>query len=312
MSNKITNIEFLGRTEEEVYDIEVQDNHNYCVGTVPTLVHNCHTSAAPEYAKVINSLNCQYIIGLSGTPERKDQRDKIMRQLVGPDLYEAKVPRLRPQVKLTRTEYSAKTNGRQSWVRMVSNLEKNPQRLKTIAKWAIKDVKDGHMVLIPFAQVTPIKALTKAINILAGKEIAKPFWGGLAGKVKYNGKLIKRREAYIQGAREYKVKVLVGNIKLLSTGTNIPRASCLYEVTMSSNMPNAEQRFSRILTPYEGKPQPIIRYFLDNSDVRRKCMRTEYWNVLAKKFRPIISDQDANLLKDYFASKDKQLGPIRL
>lgn len=273
-------------------------------------IDEVHTSAAPEYAKVLNSLNCEYIIGLSGTPERKDERDRIMRQLVGPDIYDAKVPRLKPQVKLTRTEYTANTKGQQLWVRMVSGLEKNPARLKLIAKWAIKDAKAGHMVLIPFAQVTPIKALVKAINIMAGREIAKPFWGGLSGYVNYNGKRIKRREAYIQAAREYKVKILVGNIKLLSTGTNIPRASALYEVTMSSNMPNAEQRFSRILTPYDGKPQPIIRYFLDESEARRKCMRNEYWTVLHKKFKPIISPQDSELLKDYFAGKDKRKGPM--
>lgn len=266
-------------------------------------VDEVHTSAAPEYAKVLNSLNTQYLIGLSGTPERKDQRDQIMRQLVGPDVYSAKVARLRPQVKLTRTEYVKNTKGQQLWVRMVSSLEKDPKRLKLIAKWAIKDAKDGHMILIPFAQVTPIKALVKAINIMAGKTIARPFFGGLKKK---------ERDGYIQNARTYKIKILVGNIKLLSTGTNIPRASALYEVTMSSNIPNAEQRFSRILTPYDDKPQPIVRYFLDDSTVRRKCMSNEYWQVMHKKFKPIIAERDMALLKDYFAGKDKQSGPIRL
>lgn len=275
-------------------------------------IDEVHTSAAPEYAKVISSLNCQYIIGLSGTPERKDQRDKIMRQLVGPDVYEAKVERLRPRVALTRTEYSANTKGNQLWVRMVSNLEKNPQRLKLIAKWAIKDAQDGHMVLIPFAQVTPIKALVKAINIMAGKKIAMPFWGGLNGFTTYKGEKLKKRDAYIQAARDYKIKILVGNIKLLSTGTNIPRASALYEVTMSSNLPNAEQRFSRILTPYDGKPVPLIRYFLDNSTVRQKCMSSEFWQCMHKKFKPIIAERDMVTLKDYFSGKEKNNGPMRM
>jgi superfamily II DNA or RNA helicase len=262
------------------------------------VIDEVHTSAAPEYSKVINSLNCQYMIGLSGTPERKDGRHSIMRDLIGQDIYVATVKQLRPKVVLTKTEYSKNTKGRQLWVRMVSALEKDPKRLKLIAKKAIEDVKAGHMILIPFAQVTPIKALTKAINILAGKTIAQPFYGGLKKT---------DRVKFLQDARKYKVKVLVGNIKLLSTGTNIPRASAIYEVTMSSNIPNATQRFARILTPYDDKPQPIIRYFLDDSDVRMKCMRTEYWQALHKIFKPIVSDMDSDHLKRYFAGKNQNL-----
>lgn len=256
-----------------------------------------HTGAAPKYATVLNSLNCKWKIGLSGTPDRKDGRYVLMRNIVGPIIYEAKVERLRPHIKLVRTEYVKKTAGQVMWARMISSIEKDPKRLKLIAKWALRDVKNGHMVLIPFAQVTPIKALTKAINIMAGKDIARPFYGGLKKK---------DRDLYLQAARTYKVKVLVGNIKLLSTGTNIPRASALYEVTLSSNAPNAEQRFSRVLTPWEDKPQPIIRIFLDDMSVRRRCLSNEFWNVLKPKFRPVISQQDDQTLRDYFRGKSNE------
>jgi len=268
------------------------------------VVDEVHTSAAPEYSKVINILNCQYMIGLSGTPERKDGRHSIMRDLIGQDIYVAKVKQLRPKIVLTKTEYTRKAKGSQLWVHMVSNLEKDPKRLKLIAQTALKDVKAGHMILIPFAQITPIKALVKAINIMAGREIAKPFYGGLKKD---------DRKKFLQEARQYKVKILVGNIKLLSTGTNIPRASAIYEVTMSSNIPNATQRFARILTPYEDKPQPIIRYFLDDSNVRMKCMRTEFWQALQKIFKPIISDQDMDTIKKYFSGRTESIhGKIQM
>lgn len=297
MSNKITKIEFLESTEEEVYDIEVEDNHNYCVGEIPTLVHNCHKSAASEYAKCLSKLNVRYLWGLSGTPERKDGKDIIMRQLVGPDLYEAEVPQLQGEVRLTRTEFSANTKGNQMWPRMVSKIENDEARLKLIAKWAIKDAKNGHMVLIPFAQVKPIQKLVKIINDLVGSDIARPFYGGLKKK---------DRDTYLQEARQYKIKILVGNIGLLSTGTNIPRASALYEVTMSSNLPNAQQRFARILTPYDDKPTPLYRFFLDDSQVRRRCMSNEFWKCLMPKFKPKLAEADAQILKSYFSAQDKK------
>lgn len=263
------------------------------------VVDEIHTGGAPKYARVLAALNCEYKVGLSGTPNRKDGRFSLMRALMGPNLYEAKVERLRPHVRLVRTGYVQKSKGQIPWVRMVSSLEKDPKRLKLIAQWALKDVKNGHMVIIPMAQITPIKALVMAINKLAGKTIAVAFWGGL-GKDKNGNKL---RDVYIQKAREYKIKIIVGNAKMVSTGINIPRASCLFEVGLSSNNENAEQRYSRVLTPYDGKPPVMIRFFLDEMQVRKRCLSNEIYRTLIPKFRPIISDKDMEALKSYLKSK---------
>jgi superfamily II DNA or RNA helicase len=176
---------------------------------------------------------------------------------------------------------------------MVKSLETDPQRLKLIAKWAIKDAKDGHMVLIPMSQVIPIKALVKAINIMAGKKMAHPFYGGLKKDV---------RKELIQKARTYKARIVVGNTKLLSTGTNIPRASALYEVAMSANNENCEQRVSRILTPWE-KPTPLLRIFLDDLAVRKACLGKEWFGVIRPKFKPVISKIDEQVLNEYLKKK---------
>ena len=133
-----------------------------------------------------------------------------------------------------------------------------------------------------------------AINKLRGKRIARPFYGGMNKDL---------RKLTIDQARKYITKVLVGNMRLVSTGINIPRASALYEVTPSANIPKAQQRFSRILTPYEGKPQPIIRYFLDDVDVRRTCIRMEFFSVLRPMFRPIISEKVLGALNEYMSKK---------
>jgi superfamily II DNA or RNA helicase len=264
------------------------------------VIDEVHTGAAPKYAVAIAGLNCEYMVGLSGTPSRKDGRYIIMRNLIGPLLADIQVKRLRPHIRLTKTAYHQ--NFKQApWPRMISSLEKNPQRLKLIAEWALKDAKAGHMILIPFAQVTPIKALVKAINIMAGRTVAYPFFGGLKKA---------ERDKYIQAARTYKIKILVGNIKLLSTGTNIPRASALYEVTMSSNKENAEQRFSRILTPWDDKPTPIVRFFLDDMNVRKNCLRNEWFQVMKPKFKPVIQPKDEEALRGYFSNRGRDMSRL--
>lgn len=264
-------------------------------------VDEIDTGAAPKYATVIASLNCQWKIGLTGTPSRKDGRFSIMRGLIGPNIYEATVERLRPHIRLVRTAYKPNYKGQVHWTRMVSAMEKNPQRLKLIAQWAVKDVNDGHMVLIPLSQVTPVKALVMAINKIAGKKIAYPFWGGLAGKKDSKGRLL--RDVYINAARNYKIKVLVGTNQLIKRGTNIPRASAIYETYLSSNKENAEQRISRILTPWDDKPPPILRMFMDDFQVRKRCFAMEWYQVIKPVFKPVLSEQDRITFEQYLKSK---------
>lgn len=260
-------------------------------------VDEVHMGAANKFASFISKMNVKYKIGLSGTPNRKDGRFKLVRALLGPNIYEAKVERLKPRVALVRTQYVKSYRGKVLWTTMVKSLETDPKRLKLIAEWAIKDAKNGHMVIIPLSQIAPIKALTMAINKMAGKKMAHAFYGGLKKDV---------RKKMIQDARTYKVRILVGNSKLVSTGTNIPRASCLYEVAMSSNVENCEQRVSRILTPYEDKPPPLLRIFLDESNVRKRCMSNEWFQCIKPKFKPVISVKDEQIMKSYLSEKKSQ------
>lgn len=255
------------------------------------VIDEVHTSASPKYLMVMSRLNVRYAIGLSGTPSRKDQKMILSNHILGPIVHTTEVERLQPRVKLVRTKYKRQVKGNMQWPYMVGHLEKDKARQKLIAEHALRDMEAGHLVLIPYAQVKSIQSQIAIINKLAGRTVAYPFFGG-----------IKKadRDLTIQRAREYKRKILVGNTKLLSTGINIPRASMLYDVSMSSNMENCEQRVSRVLTPFEGKPQPILKIFLDEMGVRKSCLRNEWFNCVRPKFKPLISDIDKTVLDAYF------------
>ena len=259
------------------------------------MIDEAHTSAADKYAVIASRLNCEYMIGFSGTPERKDQKDILVENIVGPVIYEMKTERVRPRVKLTRTGYAPpKRSGRGTtpWAYIVSNMENDKKRIDRIAKQAIKDVADGHMVLIPVAQVKPIKMVVARINKLTNKTLAYEFTGSLKKNL---------RDEYIQKARDYKIKILVGTQKILSVGINIPRASMLYEVCMSANLPNCTQRLARVCTPHEDKPDPVVRYFLDDFSVRKNCLRQEFWQVMMPVFKPIIDEQTMTMMKAYLS-----------
>jgi len=262
------------------------------------LIDEVHTSAADKYAGILAKLNSACAIGFSGTPDRKDGKYTLVDNILGKVFHEMKVERERPTIKLTKTRYSKVYKGQVLWTRMVSALENDKKRIDDIAKQALRDVAEGHMILIPMAQVKPVKTLIRRINELAGKKLAYEFSGGLKKA---------DRDRYIEAARNYKIKVLVGTQKVLSVGINIPRASMLYECVLSSNMPNAQQRFARVLTPMKNKPKPCIRYFLDDVGVRKSCMRAEWFQAMAPVFNPIISDQTKRMLMQYFSSSSSNV-----
>lgn len=254
------------------------------------IVDEVQTASSPEFSSVINTFVCKRKFGLSGTPQRKDEQHWIGGNLVGKIFHTTDAQSLVPRVATVWTPLKGKLP--QSWTYMVRRLETHPERLKQIAKQAIKDVKAGHQVLIPFQRVDVILALTQAINRIAGENIAGSFYGKT-----------KQRKQFIDEARAYKIKIVVGQLRLLSTGINIPRASCLYEVTPSSNPPKAEQRFNRILTPYKNKPEPLIRYFLDDVDVRRNCIKSEFFKVLWPLFKPRMDPKTREELFAYMSKK---------
>lgn len=259
------------------------------------IVDEVRLSAAPKYAKVVASLNTRHYIGLDGTPSRsKDGRYVLVENLIGPIIARPTVKSLSPKIKLVRTNFKRNYKMGVPFNKMIDDLEHDEERLKLIAKWAIKDANHNHMVLIPMARVDAIRKLVNEINHQAGEIIAKPFTGDLPKKV---------RKDTLQEARMYKVKILVGTTKLLSVGTNIPRASCLYDVTLSSNVENCEQRNRRTLTPYKDKPDPILRIFMDDMSVRKRCLSNEYWQVIKPLIKPIISEENEAILKEYLADK---------
>lgn len=259
-------------------------------------------SAALEFSRVLGTFNCRYKFGLSGTPERKDTLEWVTYKLMGKIFYENKVERMRPRIEVVHPPFVGKLP--QSWTYAINKLEKHPERLKFMAKEAVKDIKAGHTVLIPMQRIPVIKALVQAINIMMDKNIAAAFYGGTPKNPKVKG----NRKELIDKMRRRKLRCFVGQTRLLSTGINIPCASMLYQSTPSSNLPKADQRFSRVLTPDPGKLQPVFKYFCDDIDIVRSCMRAEHFGCVFPTFRPMMDPRTKQHLEDYFRNR-KTRGP---
>ena len=275
-----TNADFLLRSIRDMFSVVIIDE--------------VHSAAAQRYSQVLNKLNVEYAFGLSGTPDRKDGRYAIVDNIIGPVRHEVQVERLVPHVRVVKTSYTKVLNGNKPWAYIVGPLERDKARQKLIAEYALNDIKEGHVVLIMYSGVKAIQSQIEIINKLAGKEVAKPFYGGMKKDA---------RDKVIEEARQKKTQIIVGNVRLLSTGINIKTASVIMCGTISNNIPQAQQRYSRILTPCDDKPTPIIRLLLDDMDICRRCMANEFWNVIVKDMHAVVSDKDMLALKSYFKGK---------
>jgi hypothetical protein len=256
---------------------------------------------AKESSRVTAQFNFNILLGLSGTPARKRTEEwQLADDLVGPILVETKVPRLQPTVEVletTKQEFKA-SQGQAGLTYLQSRLENNKARRSVIIRDIIKRAKSGHLVLVPLTRVNSILSWTREINEqMETPGYALPFYGGLKKDM---------RMKIVEKARKFQCRVVIGNIALLSTGLNIPRASCLYEVGVNNNIPKAGQRFARILTPMDDKPTPVVVFTLDNCDIMRRCRQNEFWNCLIKDFNPRILPETKRALLSYFANTKKR------
>ena len=84
---KVRSVGPAGR--EKVYDLTVDDNHNYFANGC--LVHNCHHAGSPSSIKLLNAIPAYFRLGASDTSKEKDpSRFNSIRGLFGPMLNDIK------------------------------------------------------------------------------------------------------------------------------------------------------------------------------------------------------------------------------
>ena len=79
-----------------VFDLEVEDNHNYIVkystdGNVQNgfVVHNCHNLGSKVFSQILFKLCSKYTIGLSATPNRADGCEYVFKWHLGDIVYKS-------------------------------------------------------------------------------------------------------------------------------------------------------------------------------------------------------------------------------
>lgn len=224
---------------EPTYDITVQDNSNYFASYTgnQVLVHNC--------------------------------KEFVMDKLFGPVRYHVKAQSLTPRIELVdsglKTAIKVKL-----WTTILKHLYRNPQRMATIVKEAMRGLDEGHSIIIPVENNREAcEKIAEAINhawmdkTKSMDKIAAPFYA-------YNNPEHKKK--VLDDTRSGKIRVVVGMRRML-LGVDVPPWSLLLGISPINNAPNFKQESKRVCTPLEGKPEPVIRLFVDiNCEASFRCL----------------------------------------
>lgn len=264
-----------------------------------------HKGNAPQFAKVLNSITSRYRGAVTATDERKDGRQYLMQQIIGPVVSQIKVPQMQAKVIIHIMDFvktRAAYKGKAGWSYCMKFLANHEKRNKFMLEMVGKDLESNHNIIIPLYTREHVSYVTRMINSMYGKGTAEEFTGDRKCD----------RDGILERARSGKTRVVVGIRSLLQLGLNVPAWTCLYYFMPMNNEPNWYQESSRILTPAEGKRKPVIRMFVD-SEVKLVlgCWAQTYKQTTVKfKHKPTATAFDrAGELFEKLGSHHKKYDP---
>jgi superfamily II DNA or RNA helicase len=252
----------------------------------------CHKGGAYKYASVINRLNPMYRLGLTGTVERVDKKQKLVLDIVGPVIAKGQVKQVPCAVTVVHTQQPVKYDLTEPLPWLHKRLYNNTDRLKIVLKYLKEDIADGAFICIGFHRCSQ-QQLQEFTDILK--------YMGIKAEA-FHGAMKRGREEVLNEFRNGDVQVAVCNEAML-TGVNVPRWNVYYSMFPTSNVcyeeqldgtkelsGNFVQNFSRPrtifwYTPTMQKKMALIRDFVDDNP---HCKRAYQKRLKAYKHENFI------------------------
>lgn len=242
---KITSIEKVKNKTNYVYDIEVEDNHNFICSTpsgIGPIVHNCHHIGSKTFSSIFFKIQTKYMVGLSATPERKDGLSKVIYWFLGPQIVNIKRESGKPSIEFVYTDcsnYEEKLNsvGKVNNPTMVTDLTINQQRNKLIVDSVIELLKSDRKILILSDRRSHCEYLMSELTKL-----------DISAGVYIGGMKTESRELSVNS------KVIIGTYQASGEGFDVPDLDTLILATPKSDV---VQPVGRILRQ-KNKNDPLI------------------------------------------------------
>ena len=262
---EITNIESVSPKRKYVYNIEVEDNHNYIISN-NILVSNCHSVANHTYSTVLQKcVNANYRYGLSGTPLDRSLVDGMrLIAYTGPVIGRVSNSELidlgvsaKPTVYMHKADTTGCANNfHANYPEAYSELiVYNDSRNKQIVDLVKKGLAEDKIVMILVKQIAHGRVLQMRLE---GEGIDVDFCFGGSGK--------EERYTNINKLRKKISKVLILS-KIGEVGIDIPSIDVLIRASGGKSTVSTLQSIGRGLRAKKGKDNVIDYHdFIDSGN----------------------------------------------
>jgi len=282
IKNRLSGNFSLGR-----YDGEVKQDGDICLAVINTaynysegdksildkfglvIVDETHRASSMMFLNILNNSASKYRAGVSATVERKDGNHILIYDLLGDLLVDISAKEVKHRIttfnyEFINTNIKVEVPTRKQWTGFkqedvmdfssyVSELIANEQRNDLIIGNVIQDIKDGYYPLVLSTRVKHLDLLHKKLKDCGYNAIL------LKG-----AKSKKDRVDWDQVRKDKTVQVIVATDSIAAEGLDLPALSSIHLTLHSSNQPKAKQKIGRIRRELEGKPIPVVRYYVDN------------------------------------------------
>lgn len=281
-----------------VYDIEVEDNHNFVVANSSSsssfdannggiVVSNCHHMGAEVFSRCMMKLMTTYTLGLSGTMQRKDGLSKVFKMFLGDVVHKEKAESEHCVVvkgikyvidddEFNEVEYDYRGNPKFST--MISKLCNYNRRSEFIVEVVVKELQHNpeQQIMILAHNKTLIQYLFKAIE---HKKVATVgyYLGGM-------------KEAELK-ASETK-KVIIATYAMASEGLDIKTLTTLIMATPKTDVCQSVGRILR-----SKHTTPVVIDIIDAHDLfinqwqkRKMYYKKQNYKIIVTENRLYESD----------------------
>lgn len=291
---KISNIREIQQKQKTpyVYDIEVEDNHNFIIGTKISnnqenyidgpIVSNCHHISSEVFSRSLPKVSFKYTIGLTATPNRADGLQKVFEWFLGPIVYRSKGGKQHNVfVKVIQIDDSNETyskveegyDGKPITARMINNVANYIPRTSVIIREVQKIMEE------PTRKMLILSDRRDHLKYIHTQLTEKGFDVGF-----YVGGM-KQKDLDISETKP----IILGTFSMSSEALDIPELNTLFMTTPKSNI---EQSVGRILRKtHEIRPLIIdikdnFRPFANQCNKRKAFYKKCKYEIYDMKVKP--------------------------
>lgn len=196
-------------------------------------LNECHIAPAKEISKTFQFLNSYWRGGDTATPERKDGKEVITYDLVGPVTAEGETDSEPCSCKIVHTGINLHPMMR-SWSNILGKLTDNDKRNSIIIDNVIAGVNAGNTVLILTDRRSHAERLRRRLK-LEGYDFGLHY-----------GSAAKHNNEVRKAAKRGELNGIVAVSKTTEKGFNVPLLDELHITCPMNNAPNLKQRIGRV------------------------------------------------------------------